>query len=363
MVNKAYDRLIAAGASPERARRFVSDFAKINQAKSQTNVPASKTARAIGGVRPMQTDTDTEDPYDKEIANVMQARYPTMFRPQSLTNEQKIDYIKGTYGVGQWNTIIRDISSRYGPTYAASLKQDKNKVIGDAANSFKNGTPLAVIIDKINVAGKTAGGGASGTGVRPDTIPANYLGGLSTEDAIKQVTRIYNEFKTVNNYTLNAATKFLENDPYYKLNLPHPNLQFASKTDLASGKISVSYHPDYQIAVTNKYKQFDELFKANPGYLSGIVMPPGYYNIKPGTLASAARQADITGGAAYVVPGTPANAPTPRITGPRQQRLQVVKQEAIDESLANEVMNMGYTPYWVDSTIRETLKGKSALGS
>lgn len=289
MANQIVQRLVAAGASPDRAEAFAKQFA----AKKQAEAKAQKPGRMVGvpEIRPK----DIQDAFDAELAAYSAAQWPNTFKPQSLSDAQTIDYFKGIYGVDKYNSMINNTIRTYAPTYAAALGSN-NQIIQTAAQAAQSGIPAADSISTVR------------------TLYLNnpsIFGNLTEEDAIRQVTKIYNEYNKAQGQILNLAKTQLNNNKYYKVNLPDPKLKYGETTDLAAGVIGFDTHPSVPGVIQKRQSELAPL-------------PAG-----AGPLARAARSTDV-------------NIVSPKVL--------------------NDLLKTGATPFFDEVTRRESLKKKTTLG-
>jgi len=199
-------RLVAAGATPERARAFEAQFA------------ASRP-----GLKPEKL----EDAFDEELGAISASIWPNTFRPKDLDDAQTIDYFKGIYGPERYNQLIKTAA----PTYSSALNSS-NQYIKDIAAAAQQGLSLDSVIASI----------------RNDALTdESVFGGLKESDAISQANKIYTDFGK----TTTAAKNFLSKDKYYKANLPNPKIRYGKTTDLAAGIIDFTTHPSVEKYITS----------------------------------------------------------------------------------------------------------------
>lgn len=242
MASKIVQRLIAAGATPERARAFETQFTQ----KIQTAKPTAKTA-------------DIQDAFDAEIAAFSAAQYPYTFKPPVITDPRIDDYIKGAYDENVL-TNIRNKSFQFkAPDLYKILKANP-----DIANTPDANLPLdALIVKKIYIEqvpiGQLKNDLASGTYsvMDPKTkikkpitgalLPSEY-GALVDKYAAQDSAQLEEETK--------LKGEFLLSDKYYKVGLPTPKVQYGLKEDLAKGVIDFKTHPSI-LRITNspEYKE------------------------------------------------------------------------------------------------------------
>ena len=89
-------RLVAAGASPARARAFAEQFAK--------SKPGVKTQ-------------DLEDAFDEQLAELSKAAFPNVFRPPTLDDPRINDYVAFVYGPNKFAEIESQVSAKNAPLY------------------------------------------------------------------------------------------------------------------------------------------------------------------------------------------------------------------------------------------------------
>jgi hypothetical protein len=204
MADRIAQRLIAAGASPQRAAEFSRQFA---------------------ATRPGVTPQKLEDAFDAELGAISQSIWPNTFRPQDLDDAQTIEYFKGIYGPEKYDQVIKTSAPKF---YAA--KNSSNQIIAQIAKDYENGVDLAETISAIR------------------TLSPDSLGGLTEQDAVSQANTIYNDYLK----SQNAAKNFLAKDKYYKANLPDPKLKYGKQADLAAGIIDYKTNPSVEKYVTQK---------------------------------------------------------------------------------------------------------------
>lgn len=203
-------RLIAAGASPERARAFEQQFIS-----------------ARPGLKPREI----QDAFDAELGAFSAAQWPYTFKPQSLSDAELPDYIIATYGQQRYD----DLTKKASPFFNSSLNSS-NAYIRDIANAAKQGINIADVIASI----------------RNDALEdETQFGGLKEADIISQTNKIYTDYARA----AGAAKSFLAGDKYYKANLPHPNLKYGTKTDLKTGTIDFRTNPKVK-EIIEKRQQF-----------------------------------------------------------------------------------------------------------
>lgn len=199
-------RLVAAGASPERAAAFEKQFT---------------------AARPGLKKQDIEDAFDAEIAAASAALYPKSFRPPTTDDPAVDDYIIGVYGQQRYDALTKGAFAKLAPDFVKA-KNSANPFSKDLTSAIEQGTSLADLIGDIREAALNN--------------PA-ALGNLTEEDAIKVTSNLYNEYTAAQGKANEAKIKFLEGDKYYKAGLPHPNLRYGTSTNLKAGTVDIRTLP------------------------------------------------------------------------------------------------------------------------
>ena len=210
MATRITQRLIAAGASPERAAAFEKQF-----------------IAARPGLKPQ----DIQDAFDSELGAYAAAKYPNMWRPSTMTDTQLVDYYIGTKGQQKYDDLTKNIFSRLAPTYNTALKA-QNVYLSSIAKDIKSGAKtLPDIIETIRQDAET---------------DEEIFGGLTEDDIIKQVNTIHREYNAANTAASSIAKTELSKDKYFKANLPDPKLKYGQTTDLRAGTIDFRTNPQVE---------------------------------------------------------------------------------------------------------------------
>ena len=208
-------RLIAAGASPERARAFETQF------KTQTS--------AFGIKKPQ----DIQDAFDAELAAFSEAKYPKVFRPPKLDDPRIDSYIQALYGEGKLGELENKAFATEAPNFSRVLQSSQRKADTTTynldeyiVNKIVDGVPYSQIVnDLISVE------------------PIELIGSLTEGKVGDIVSKYYNEFNSATTKLPKYKENLLMTDKYYKVGLPDPNLVYDKKENLAEGKIAWTTHP------------------------------------------------------------------------------------------------------------------------
>lgn len=230
MANKIVQRLVAAGATPQRAQQFAQQYIK------------AKTP----GVRPTkQSEEDAETAFEEDVALLSEAIWPTAFRPNQLSDEELIQYVTGIYGVDFVNSQIGKLRPKLAPNFNAGL----NKWATEAKNLGPIENPTRVTdatLSKLVEQGATLGDLGSYIQTHSSKLDFASPGeGTSEIDvALDIANKLYYENQKYTNANANWAKNYLENnDKYFQENLPHPKLMWGPKTNLNQGVIGITGNP------------------------------------------------------------------------------------------------------------------------
>lgn len=208
-------RLIAAGASPERARAFETQFTK----KVQTAQPTAKTK-------------DIQDAFDEELRSLSEAVYPNAFRPPAIDDPRIDSYIAGLFGKNKLEQLQTDVLKQNAPTYY----KIKNSLT-------KNSDPATWNLEQTIVSAIEAG-------QTPAVIAQNLIinrddlwDGFTEAKVTEFVNSLSNEYDKAQSTFPVAKEKLLTTNKYYKAGLPDPKFVYDKREDLAQGKIAWTTHP------------------------------------------------------------------------------------------------------------------------
>lgn len=238
MASRIVQRLVAAGASPERAAQFERQFA---------------------ATRPGLAPKKLEDAFDQELGAIAQAIWPNTFRPPSVEDPAIDDYIRGVYGEEELDRI--DLK-------AWETKAPKTwKVVQTLGNN-----PPKPTLDKgldAYIVWSLVYGGKSVGDLQNELQTEESLaltGNLLPSDINTLVNTYSREVSGIEASQRAARRSFLNNDKYYKAGLPHPKLKYGETTDLAKGVIDFRTNPTVE-RVLKDPKQFEKFTTKRAGVL------------------------------------------------------------------------------------------------
>ena len=215
MANKITQRLIAAGASPQRAQAFAQQFTKQVQSAQPT----------------ITKPQDIQDAFDAEIAAYAAVAYPKTFRPPAIDDPRIDAYITGIYGTGKLKELENKAYSTEAPNYIRiknTLPKDPNAYNLDQyiIAAIGNQQPYAQIVNDII-----------------EKAPIELMGSLSQGQVADTVNKYYNEYnKAIETIPVNKQ-KLLESNKYYKVGLPDPSFKYGTTENLSEGVIDFRSHP------------------------------------------------------------------------------------------------------------------------
>jgi len=208
-------RLIAAGASPERARAFEQQY----------------TQRLQGAQPGLTRPQDIQDAFDAEIAAFAAAAYPNVFRPPTIDDPRIDAYITGIYGPNKLQELENKAYTEKAPNFfriQKSLPKDPNAYNLDQyiIAAIQNGQPYAQIVNDII-----------------EKAPIELMGSLTEGKVADVVNKYYNEYNDAQTSIPTYKQKLLDTNKYYKVGLPDPSFEYAEVEDLAARKIAFTTHP------------------------------------------------------------------------------------------------------------------------
>ena len=216
MANKIVQRLIAAGASPQRAQAFATQFIE--------SAPGVKTA-------------DLEDAFDDQLAELSKVYFPNVFRPPTLDDPRINDYVSFVYGPNTFKDLEAKTYLNKAPTFTKART---------------SAVPVEKMFADAILAGQTYAGLEAGL-----QTPAGQaaLGTYLIDDAKKLAKTLFDEYYSAKGSIDKAKADFLAKDKTYAAGLPSPKLKYGREENLAQGLISWKTHPEVEKYLNNpEYK-------------------------------------------------------------------------------------------------------------
>jgi len=252
MANQIVQRLIAAGASPQKAQAFTSQY-------------VAKTAKA--GIKPK----DIQDAFDAEIAAFAAAAYPNTYKPPSINDPTIRDYIIGAYGQQVLDNIYDKSFAYKAPDLDKILLANPN--LGNTPDNklgldayivkqlYINNMPIGELKDILsNPARQTE---LNISPIDPKTkTPKLITGSLLPADYNSLVEKYAAQDAAQQEEEQKQIESFLNSDKYYKVGLVTPKIEYGQTQNLAQGIIDFKTHPSVQRVIDADYKKVEPAFKA-----------------------------------------------------------------------------------------------------
>jgi len=251
-VNQFRQRLMAAGASPERADGM------IQQRAFETGAPIGMPA-SVGKPK------GPNEWYNEDYATASQSLFPGGFRPPTPDSTDFSSYYDFVFGKGSYQKVFDKELKLVAPTYrtaslsAAQLDKDVVKMINQGYSMEKISTYLR------SQAAKDAG---SLMGYGEKAGQKNILIPFTPDQAIFRATEIYDDYTTGKGKVSEKVLAAANSNKNYKYGLPDPKLRYGLTTNISAGQVDILTNPTaakayaaYQKTTTNpqqlaQYKQF-----------------------------------------------------------------------------------------------------------
>jgi len=241
MASKITQRLLAAGASPERAQAFETQY--LNEQLKKT------------GQRRIEK-SDLENTFDQELATLVIANYPTLYRPPTADSDNFIPYIKSLLTPLEF----RKIQNKLQPLDKEALYM---KFAPEYARASQSPKPWYKEVVKQIKAGQTYG--ELEKFIREDALAfADVYVTTNADSVVAEMKKIYNDYvsatpkvedafitaadtnKSIITKSLPPATaKFLE------FQIVDPSYKWGTKTDYDAKTISVETYPAIEKKIPN----------------------------------------------------------------------------------------------------------------
>ena len=235
-------RLVAAGASPERARAFEQQF-----------------TQRVQGIQPgLGKPKDIQDAFDAEIAAFAAAKFPNTFRPPTIDDPRIDAYINFIYGPNKTQELENKAFATKAPNYNRilnTLPADPNQYNLDQYIVAKvaNGVPYAQIVQDVLNA------------------PKDLLLGVTEGKLGDIVSKYSGEYNDAINAIPTVKQNLLDTNKYYKAGLPDPKFQYGLKEDLSKGIIDFKTHPSVPRILQEEAKKTKSAIGYVPGYVTADV--------------------------------------------------------------------------------------------
>jgi len=240
---KVAQRLIAAGASPERAAEFERQFTERQLRKA--------------GQRQIEK-SDLEDTFDQELAALVIATYPSLYRPPTPDSDDFIPYMQSIISPIEFQKIKNKLQPldkealymQFAPEYARAVsQQNRQPFYRKMIKGIKQGLTSAELE----------------TYVREDALrfPNNYVT-ITADSLVADMKNVYNDYvsatpKVEEAFTTAADTNasiILKSLPpaaakFYEFQIVDPSYKWGTKTDYNAKTIGVETYPAIEKRIPN----------------------------------------------------------------------------------------------------------------
>jgi len=266
MPNPAINQLIAAGASPKRAKAFTEMVANKAQPMSMPEVATPQIMGAgvpqiqglgapqVGGAQPQigkpkGPNEWYNDDYVAASQSWLSGKGMPGYQPPEFGTPEIKDYFEYTKGPGAYQKIEEKAFVSFAPQFSSALKAGGYEKY--LANLVKGGMSLPQIYTQINTdfANKNPGLIAFPKGSDYDVVKS--ASGFAKD--------LYNEYGTVKSKFNEFTTKV---DPNYRYALPDPKFKYGATTNFKAGTIDVLNN----YWAFQKYQAFEQQLKATGKY-------------------------------------------------------------------------------------------------
>ena len=252
MAGLATQRLIAAGASPQRAKAFTEMVTNKSKPMSVTEVAKpdvkvealSLGAPMVAGAQPMAS-LKPQGPgewYSDDYAAASQSwaiqKGLPGYQPPEYGTPEFNQYYEYTKGPGSYSKFENNLLTQYAPTFSKAQKST-NIFDKSVTSAIKKGLSLTEISELI----------AGGTLVTP----------LSIEQQNAAATKLFNEYSDA---TAKGAEFFGKSDPNYRYKLPDPKFTYGATTNFKSGTVDVLQN----FWANGKYKAYEQQLISSKKY-------------------------------------------------------------------------------------------------
>lgn len=211
--NPLRQRLVAAGASPQRADAFV------QQKAFESGAPVGMPSVAGKPKGPNEW-------YNEDYANASASLYPKGFRPPTPDSPNFKQYFDFVYGKGSYDKLSSKALAQEAPLWSAATRSSsmldkaivqaitqKNASIGEITESLLGATNAAL------------------------------LGGRTPQQAVDYAEKVFNDYNNAKAKIVDVYGKEIAKNKDYKYGLPDPKLRYGTTTDLSKGTVDILTNP------------------------------------------------------------------------------------------------------------------------
>lgn len=208
-------RLMAAGASPERTQKFLEQ-------------KAFETGQPMGMPTVSTKPQGPNEWYDEEYAAASSSLFPGGFKPPTPDDANFKSYYDIVYGKGAYDKFTTKAQSQAfatnAPTFNKAIKAPVGSYEYVIANGIKDGLSPEVVYE-------------SALGIK------NLIGTRTDAAVNSYVYKLFDEYTKAQNSLQDIYAKQLANNKDYKFGLPDPKLRYGITTNLSAGQVDVLTNP------------------------------------------------------------------------------------------------------------------------
>jgi len=220
-VNQFRQRLMAAGASPERAGKFIEERA-LQMPKSEI-MPATPTRMPTASTKPRGPD----EWYNEDYATTSAELLPSAFRAPKFGDKDFAKYFDFVFGKGSY-AKVSPLSLDQAPNYTTAKSSGDPFEMGVVA-MVEAGLPWPKILNNIK------------TEVNAGNL--QYPTGLLSTEALDYAKDIWNEYNRYGKPTEKAYLKAVEANKDFQYQMPDRRLKYGTMTNFDVGTVDILTNP------------------------------------------------------------------------------------------------------------------------
>ena len=234
MANQIVKRLVAAGASPQRAQQFAVQFQKAQQAKSPS-----------ANLKPK----DYDDAFDLALEEQSKELFPNVFRPPNSTDPSFLDYAEFVLTPSALETIKKRSFQKNAPNFYTNVSKGTESIAGRIALNIQNGYAPEEIRDFLNAEVELYAKEVDPLKKKAftdeyDNLFFDVSKPLDKEkNVIKYVDNLYNDYNKAQNAVITETESLLNDNRDYKYGIPDKKLTYGYSTNLKKGVVGVDTRP------------------------------------------------------------------------------------------------------------------------
>ena len=264
MANQAIQRLIAAGASPARAKAFT-DMAATKSPAVAPSMPQ------ISGPQPQSPIIKPMGPnewYNEDYQSASSSIAPGAFKPPTADDPNFSSYYDLIYGQGSYTKTKEKALNEVAPFYS-SAKRSQNLLDQGLVSYIGQGHSLADV-----------------KGFLKTTASKNpkVLGTFTIDEALSYADKLFSDYTTaiakLGNYYTTEASK----NKNFKYGLPDPKLKYGATTSFGTGTVDFRLSPTLKAAYDKniaKYANDPNKAAIEQQLISGLIAQANKVGITP----------------------------------------------------------------------------------